>query len=188
MHDELHATATPTGGRVWTALLLASIAVAGSLYLSIGMGLKACPLCFYQRSFAMGTAAVLLLGLLSRRGHRGMALSFVVPMVVGGLGVAAFHVSLEFNGKLECPSGVLGFGSAPMQSLAIYIALTLAVAEGIQHARRVGERVGLISLFGVFLGVLISWGSIAASPPPPPTPSKPYEVAPDTCRPPYRGE
>jgi hypothetical protein len=186
MHQE-SSTQAPAG-RIWTAFLLACIAVAGSLYLSMGMGLKACPLCFYQRSFAMGTAAVLLLGLFSGRGHRGMALSFVVPMVVGGLGVAAFHVSLEFNGKLECPSGVLGFGSAPMQSLAIYIALTLAVAEGILQVRRSGERVVLNSLFGVVLGALIAWGSIASSPPLPPTPTKAYEGAPDTCRPPYRGE
>ena len=34
------------------ALIAAAISVAGSLYLSLGMGLIACPLCFYQRTFA----------------------------------------------------------------------------------------------------------------------------------------
>jgi len=189
MHVE-HQLPTPAsgGGRVWTVFLLACIAVAGSLYLSLGMKLKACPLCFYQRSFAMGTAAVLLIGMLAGRSHRGVLLPLVVPMVIGGLGVAIFHVCLEFGGKLECPSGVWGLGSAPMQSLAIYIVLTLAVAEGIQQSRRLGERVGLISLLGVVLGVLLAWGSIASVPPMPPTPTKAYDSPPDICRPPYRGE
>ena len=36
--------------------------VAGSLYLSLGLGLIACPLCFYQRTFAFAVLGVLILG------------------------------------------------------------------------------------------------------------------------------
>ena len=39
---------------IWAPLLVALLAVTGSLWLSIGMKLKACPLCFYQRTFVMG--------------------------------------------------------------------------------------------------------------------------------------
>ena len=39
-------------------LILSCVASAGSLYLSIGLGLKACPLCFYQRSFAIAALLV----------------------------------------------------------------------------------------------------------------------------------
>jgi disulfide bond formation protein DsbB len=35
------------------------------------MGLKACPLCFYQRTFLMGLVAVLGMGLLARAARPG---------------------------------------------------------------------------------------------------------------------
>lgn len=43
------------------ALALAAIATGGSLYLSLGLGLKACPLCFYQRSLAIAAVLVLVM-------------------------------------------------------------------------------------------------------------------------------
>ena len=60
--------AEPRSVLTWNllALLWALATVGGSLWLSLGMGLQACPLCFYQRSFAMGTAAILLMALLAR--------------------------------------------------------------------------------------------------------------------------
>jgi hypothetical protein len=36
-----------------------------------------------------------------------------LPLAVAGLGVALFHEYLELTGKLECPSGVMGVGTAP---------------------------------------------------------------------------
>ena len=50
---------------VWPSLLVALLALAGSLWLSIGLKLKACPLCFYQRTFVMGVVAVLGIGILT---------------------------------------------------------------------------------------------------------------------------
>src|SRR5262245_38552223 len=49
----------------WLALLVSAVAVAGSLWLSLGVELVGCPLCFYQRTFAMCAFGVLLVGLLS---------------------------------------------------------------------------------------------------------------------------
>ena len=46
----------PGKGIVLLALLIALIGTAGSLWLSVGMGLKGCPLCFYQRSFVIAAA------------------------------------------------------------------------------------------------------------------------------------
>src|SRR5260370_8662109 len=62
----LSTARTSTSGWVWAALLVALIALAGSLWLSMGMGLKACPLCFYQRTFVMAPVAVLVFGLPGR--------------------------------------------------------------------------------------------------------------------------
>lgn len=55
---------TVSASLVWLSFLVALAALLGSLWLSIGMGLKACPLCLYQRTFVMGVAAVLGVGFL----------------------------------------------------------------------------------------------------------------------------
>src|SRR5437868_771556 len=103
------------------AALIALVGLAGSLYLSIGMDLKACPLCFYQRTFMMAAVAVLGLGLLLPGVRIAAILVLTLPLAVGGLAVAVFHCYLEAAGRLECPAGVLALGSAPQQSLAIYV-------------------------------------------------------------------
>src|SRR5260370_16019931 len=93
-------------GAVFLPLLVALLALAGSLWLSVGMGLKACPLCFYQRTFVMGVVAVLWIGVLTGERHRAGLNLLALPLVVAGFGVAAFHVFLELTGKLECPGGI----------------------------------------------------------------------------------
>ena len=46
-------------GLAWAALVVAGLAAAASVWLSVRLDLKACPLCYYQRTFAMGVFAVL---------------------------------------------------------------------------------------------------------------------------------
>src|SRR5690242_8659304 len=96
----------------WAALAVAAAALAGSLYLSMGMALRACPLCFYQRTFVMSLVAVLGMGLATRLAPATLAL-LSLPLAVAGFGVALFHVFLEITGTLVCPAGVLGLGTAP---------------------------------------------------------------------------
>src|SRR5215207_7458615 len=79
---------------VFLPLLVALVALAGSLWLSIGMKLKACPLCFYQRTFVMGVVAVLGIGVLTGERYRAVLNVLALPLAVGGFVVAAFHVSL----------------------------------------------------------------------------------------------
>lgn len=101
------------------ALILALVGTIGSLALSMALGLKPCPLCFYQRSFIMATAAVLLVGLMAHGVPAATLSLLALPLATCGLAVAGFHVFLELSGKLECPSGVWGLGTAPQQSLAL---------------------------------------------------------------------
>src|SRR5262249_57688882 len=96
---------------VWPSLLVALVALGGSLWLSIGMKLKACPLCFYQRTFVMGVVAVLGVGLLTGRRHRAVLNLLALPLVVGALGVAVFHVYLEQTSNLECPTRLLAIAT-----------------------------------------------------------------------------
>lgn len=170
----------------WASLLTALAALAGSLWLSIGMGLKACPLCFYQRTFVMGVVAVLGVGLLTGRRHLAVLSLLALPLVVGALGVAAFHVYLELAGKLECPSGVMALGTAPQQSLAALTLLLVLVVAGVIQSARAGEARLSTAEGAAILGLLFAWAAIASSPPMPPAPTKAYATPLDICRPPYR--
>lgn len=165
-------------------LMIAAVAVAGSLWLSIGMGLKACPLCFYQRSFVMGVLAVLVMGVATKCAHN-ILVTLAMPMAVAAFGVAMFHVYLESIGKLECPAGIFSMGTAPQQSLAIVSILVIAMlGHGLGDVRNGNSILAL--LCSAILGGLIAYGSIASAPPLPKAPTSAYETPFDTCRPPFR--
>ena len=187
-HEPSHAPASLSGVTatlVWASLLVALVALAGSLWLSVGMKLKACPFCFYQRTFVMGVVAVLGIGLLIGQRHRVVLNLLALPLVVGALGVAVFHVYSEVTGKLECPSGVMGIGTAPQQSLAVLVVLIVVVAVGVIVSRNVGEVRPATAWAAVVLGLLLAWGAVASSPPIPPAPTQPYPTPLDICRPPF---
>lgn len=87
------------------AVALAAIGTLGSLYLSLGMGLKACPLCFYKRTFIMSAVAVLSVGLLVDRSRADLLCLLCLPLSVAGLGVAAFHEYLSVRGQAGMSRG-----------------------------------------------------------------------------------
>lgn len=154
----------------WAALLVSLAGVAGSLYLSLGMHLKACPLCFYQRVFIMGAAAVLLTGLLAGPSRGGRISLLAFPLAIGGLTVAGFHTYLEATSVLECPHGVLQLGSAPQQSLALHLLLTVLLAlDVVRDGKLIAPALG-----SLLLGALFALGAIQ---------SVPSTVIPDYSRP-----
>lgn len=185
----------PRPGLMWwniLALLLAIAAGSGSIYLSVAMELKACPLCFYQRSFALASIQVLALILWLEGWSSPRAALVCLGLAVSGLGVAAFHVYLVQVGKLECPPGIMGWGDAPTQSLAVFLALTTTCLVGVQRGRQCERIPGMTTLVGiVVLGLLMAQGAIRSAPPLPPAPRQPYDPAKqpfDMCRPPYVAE
>jgi disulfide bond formation protein DsbB len=161
------------------SLALATAATLGSLYLSIGMGLKACPLCFYQRTFMMAALTVLAIGLATDRSQARLLSIVSLPLAVAGWGVAAFHEYLVVTGKLECPAGVFGLGVAPMQSLAMFSLLAVTIGLG-------AGRPMVPLAASVALGLALAWGCIASSPPMASAPTKPYEQPLEICRPPFK--
>src|SRR5262245_19875118 len=178
-----HPTARTASGPRTSPLTLAALAVAaagvaGSLSLSWGLRWKACPLCFYQRAFVMGAAAVLAMGLLTGATERLGLLA--LPLAVAGLGVALFHVWLEGTGKLECPAGLLGLGSAPQQSLGAFVVLTALLAG---DALRGGGHALAASAGAALLGAVLAAASCTSNPPMPPAPKAAYSSPPDVCRP-----
>jgi disulfide bond formation protein DsbB len=162
------------------ALATAVAAVAGSLWLSLGMELRACPLCYYQRSFVMGAAAVLLMAMLTEARQSASVSLMALPLAMAGLGVAGWHVYLETIGlegmpKLECPQGIFGLGTAPQQSLAAHVLLFLILT--VASLRRP------VAVVAIVLGALLAFASVkSAAPLPRPTPEE-YQKPPVICRP-----
>jgi disulfide bond formation protein DsbB len=153
------------------------------------MNLKACPLCFYERTFALSTFGVLVIGLCTKAWRSGALGLLALPLAMGGLGVAVFRVYLEWKGTLECPGGIGNVGSAPKQSLAILSVLVILL--GLDSLRnRVAGQFGLPTWIGsIVLGLLFAFCAVASSPPLLKPPDEPYnaEKQPlDTCRPPYQ--
>lgn len=178
---------------VWNvgALGLSAVAAGGSIYLSVGLGLKACPLCFYQRSFAVAAVIVVAM-LLWLDGLRSARASLVaLPLAVCGLGVAVFHVYLVQTGKLECPPALFGWGDGPLQSLAVFACLTMVCLAGAWFSLGAEGGGGLTAIFAaVLVGGGAAWVCIASAPPLPPTPKQPYDATKqpfDMCRPPFPG-
>ncbi|MCC6420133.1 MAG: disulfide bond formation protein B [Gemmataceae bacterium] len=170
----------------WTcaACVVALVAGAGTLYLSMGMGLKACPFCLYQRAFLFGALGVLVVGLLTGGGRPGFVSLLAIPAAAGGLTVAGFHVYLEANGALECPLGVAGLGSAPQQSLAAFALLFALLLLDVVCGGSVGGFALPAPMGAALLGVLFGVGCIFSAPPPPPVPPNGYPPGPpDGCRP-----
>jgi hypothetical protein len=173
------------------ALLISAAAAAGTLYLSLEMGLKACTLCFYQRAFAFGLVGVLLTGLLAFPDRAARLCLVALPLAIGGLGVAGFHVYLGMtdwpraneNWYLACPMGVEGYGTAPQQSLAAFGLATLVLLMGALGEVRASRGGGMALLFALVLGGGAAVGSLLANPPmADPKPADPNAKL-DTCKP-----
>lgn len=168
------------------ALVVSLAGSVGSVWLSTGMGLRACPLCFYQRAAVILVGIVLLLGLLGAGLARSQVAWLCLPAAALGLGVAAFHVYLEASGTLECPKGLAGLGTAPTQSLAIFMLLVPLLV--VSALRSEGSAAGRVAL-ALALGLAGAWACIKSAPPLKPSPTKAYEAN-DLlveCRRPFKG-
>ncbi len=169
------------------AVLAAATGASGSLYLSLGMQLKACPLCFYERTFMLAAFAVLALGSWVERDRPGLTCLLAVPLAWGGLGVAAFHEYLVLAGTLECPLGLLGLGTAPAQSLAMFVLLAACCTAGAVAGQGESSRQGLPAIVGAaIVGAAFAFGCVKSSPTPPPAKAEDVDKPLDTCRRPYK--
>lgn len=178
-----------TANWLTAATIFSAVGTAGSLFLSISLGLKACPLCFYQRSFVMAVLAVLALGRFLERSRPGLICFLCVPLTWAGLGVAAFHEYLVLSNVLECPRALFGIGTAPVQSLVVFIVLAVAVSSGAWCGREETRRQNASTLVSaVLLGLVLAAACVKSSPPLPPVPAVAYDPIKqplDTCRRPF---
>jgi disulfide bond formation protein DsbB len=118
---------------VGVAALAALVASAGSLYFSQVAGFTPCLLCWYQRIAMYPLVPVLAVGLLRR--DRGVW-AYGLPLSVIGLGIALYHVMIQFRPALEvgaCGTGVpctarylavFGFVSIPVMAAGGFLLVT----------------------------------------------------------------
>jgi len=187
----------PTRFWTWVALVLSGAASAVSVYLSVGMDLVACPLCFYQRAFVMGVFGVLAMAVLSGAQSRVAPAVLAMPAALAGLFIAGYHTYLVASGKLECPDGLFNLGAVPYQSFAIFILIVLALARDtgafvLQKEAATGQslpppgRILAVAVGPLVLAGLFAFGCIRGTPPPL-IPSTDYHPGPiKTCRVPYK--
>ena len=187
--SQSHGSLRCTANWLTAATIISAVGTSGSLFLSVGLGLKACPLCFYQRSFVMAVLAVLALGRILERSRPGLICFLCVPLTWAGLGVAAFHEYLVLTNVLECPLALFGIGTAPAQSLFVFIALAVAVSAGAWCGREETRRQNASTLISAaLLGSVLAGACVKSSPPLPPVPAAAYDAVKqplDTCRRPF---
>ena len=184
-----HASQPPSrisAAWVWLPFFVSLVALAGSLWLTLGMGFKACPLCIYQRTFAMGVVAVFGVGVCVGVGHRAVLNLLALPLATAGFGVAALQTIAELIGRIECPSGILGIGTAPQESVVALGLLLVLVGLGAARSRSAGDRRWPLLGWAIVLGLLLAVGAAVSAPPLPSPPTKAYDQPPDACRAPYR--
>lgn len=83
--------------RLWLAAgtLVAVVATAWSLYLSLGLGLVPCELCWYQRILMYPLTVILGVAALE---NRARVCRTALPLSVLGIGIAAYHSWLQISG------------------------------------------------------------------------------------------
>ena len=149
--DGLHDLASPLA--LPAALLVALIAVSGSLYLQFGDDLVPCQLCWFQRICMY--PLVVLLGISMVRRDLFSARLYAIPLGVVGICLSVYQYLLQkFPGQisLNCGAGqpdcgtslidVFGFVTIPFLALAAFLlilTLLLVARQGEEEWEDVGD-------------------------------------------------
>ena len=123
------------------AWLVATLAMVGSLYLSDGIGLQPCELCWYQRIAMYPLVVVLGVAFIRRDAE---VWKTALPLTLIGALISAYHVAIQFQPSLEVTqcSGetpcsmrffqLYGFVSIPVMAGAAFLLIAVAL---VVHAR-----------------------------------------------------
>jgi disulfide bond formation protein DsbB len=127
--------------QLWLAAgtLVAVVATAWSLYLSLGLGLVPCELCWYQRILMYPLTVILGVAALE---NRARVCRTALPLSVLGAGIAAYHSWLQISGG----SGTCSIGggcsavqyqflglSVPNLSLIAFVLVSLTLVAAVRR-------------------------------------------------------
>lgn len=174
---------SPSALFAWLALGVALFGLWGSVHLSLAMGLKACPLCYYQRTFVMAVFVVLGFGLWGRLASPGVICILALPLATAGAVIGGFHVAGEVRGAMECPAGLWGLGTAPQQAFAVQALMVVLLIVGFLRGRTVDDPGAFGLVAPLVVAVLLANVAMKTVSIPPPPPPEAYQNPPDGCRP-----
>ncbi|KZN23281.1 disulfide bond formation protein DsbB [Haladaptatus sp. R4] len=124
---------TTIDSRRWLAVgtIIAAVATGGSLWLSFGLGLVPCELCWYQRILMY--PLVVILGVATIEG-RPLVYRTAFPLAVGGVLIAGYHSWIQYTGApTACSVGQISCGivqyriggiTVPNLSLTAFVLIT----------------------------------------------------------------
>jgi disulfide bond formation protein DsbB len=163
-----------TRATLYWALLVAWVAMLGSLYFSEIAGYLPCNLCWYQRILMYPLAGLLAIGLLRQDSHLPY---LILPFSLLGQGIATYHYLLEktdlFSAPLTCRTGVscttiwinwFGFITIAFLSMIAFFLITIlclvAITAGEPDAEQArstpwGQVAGIIAVVIVAFYLLI---------------------------------
>jgi len=134
---KLLAQVTKFDDRTWLAVgtIIAAVATGGSLWLSFGLGLVPCELCWYQRVLMYPLVVVLGVATIERR---PLVYRTALPLALGGVVLAAFHSWIQYAADpLSCTSGEISCGivqyrigglTVPNLSLIAFVLLSVVLS------------------------------------------------------------
>ncbi len=134
---------------LYGALLVAWVAMLGSLYFSEVRHFVPCTLCWYQRILMYPLALLIGVGLLRQDRHLP---SLVLPFTIIGQGVSTYHYLIQkttiFGAPTACSTGVpcsaiyinwLGFITIPFLAMMAFMLITLCCVVAIYRGELADE-------------------------------------------------
>ncbi|MCA1060833.1 disulfide bond formation protein B [Rossellomorea aquimaris] len=100
---------------IFINLIVSSIAVFGSLYLSEGLGLVPCKLCWFQRILMYPLPILILVAIIFK--DRKVNIYLIILSTIGGV-IALYHVVIQ---KLHISQGFCSFGATDCSTVLIKI-------------------------------------------------------------------
>ncbi len=104
-------------GLLGAATVVAVVATAGSLFLSLGLGLVPCRLCWYQRILMYPLVVVLGVAAVERRAAVAWT---ALPLVGAGAAIAAYHSWLQVS-QTTCGVGAISCARVQYRVLGLTV-------------------------------------------------------------------
>lgn len=159
------------------ALLQATVAMSGSLFMSEALGWIPCSLCWYQRILMYPISLLIFVGILRR--DRGVHL-YVLPLSLFGACVSFYHyllVKTDWLPPPPCRDGIpctvdyldiLGFINIPFMALTAFLVISFMMGASAlsnsageeQPSLRDGQAIGAYAIVAAVVALFVGWGLV----------------------------
>ena len=114
----------------------------------------------------MGVVGLIGVGLLVDAARCGLICLLSLPVAASGLAIACFHASLVLRGVLQCPPGLAGIATIPIESALLYVAVVVLLGAGACQQRYYSRRrVILCLVVTLVVALAAAWIAVKSSSP-----------------------